>query len=265
MKYIVLGLLLPLFFIGCTNNKNGSTPSPSNVTNEVSSKKIFSENDNWLPINKNTDFETSRNYLINKSNQRAWLVAIISLFVTVLLVIAIVVMLPLKRVDVVAVKVDKNGFVEIVTNLQEEVMKTDEAIDKHFIARYVKTREQYYYNTLNQDYERTQMLSSKLVSDNYIKFMTADKTGRYETLKNKFEIEAEILSIVLNDSNGTKTSTIRVQTKEKDLTTSNVKENIKVITLTYDYLPMKQNSKSRLENPLGFVINSYRIDEEIKE
>ena len=211
------------------------------------------------------DFETSRNYLINKSNQRAWLVAIISLFVTVLLVIAIVVMLPLKRVDVVAVKVDKNGFVEIVTNLQEEVIKTDEAIDKHFIARYVKTREQYYYNTLNQDYERTQMLSSKLVSDNYIKFMTADKTGRYETLKNKFEIEAEILSIVLNDSNGTKTSTIRVQTKEKDLITSNVKENIKVITLTYDYLPMKQNSKSRLENPLGFVINSYRIDEEIKE
>ena len=211
------------------------------------------------------DFETSRNYLINKSNQRAWLVAIISLFVTVLLVIAIVVMLPLKRVDVVAVKVDKNGFVEIVTNLQEEVMKTDEAIDKHFIARYVKTREQYYYNTLNQDYERTQMLSSKLVSDNYIKFMTADKTGKYETLKNKFEIEAEILSIVLNDSNGTKTSTIRVQTKEKDLTTSNVQENIKVITLTYDYLPMKQNSKSRLENPLGFVINSYRIDEEIKE
>ena len=211
------------------------------------------------------DFETSRNYLISKSNQRAWLVAIISLFVTVLLVIAIVVMLPLKRVDVVAVKVDKNGFVEIVTNLQEEVMKTDEAIDKHFIARYVKTREQYYYNTLNQDYERTQMLSSKLVSDNYIKFMTADKTGRYETLKNKFEIEAEILSIVLNDSHGTKTSTIRVQTQEKDLTTSNVKENIKVITLTYDYLPMKQNSKSRLENPLGFVINSYRIDEEIKE
>ena len=211
------------------------------------------------------DFETSRSYLINKSNKRAWLVAIISLFVTVLLVIAIVVMLPLKRVDVVAVKVDKNGFVEIVTNLQEEVMKTDEAIDKHFIARYVKTREQYYYNTLNQDYERTQMLSSKLVSDNYIKFMTADKTGKYETLKNKFEIEAEILSIVLNDSNGTKTSTIRVQTKEKDLTTSNVQENIKVITLTYDYLPMKQNSKSRLENPLGFVINSYRIDEEIKE
>lgn len=61
MKYIVVGLLLPLFFIGCTNNKNVSTPSPSNVTNEVSSKKIFSENDNWLPINKNTDFQNAKN------------------------------------------------------------------------------------------------------------------------------------------------------------------------------------------------------------
>lgn len=221
--------------------------------------------DNDFDKNSALDFETSRSYLINKSNKRAWLVAIISLFVTVLLVIAIVVMLPLKRVDVVAVKVDKNGFVEVVTNLEEQIMKTDEAIDKHFIARYVKTREQYFYNTLNQDYERTQMLSSKLVSDNYIKFMTESKVGRYETLKNKFEIEAEILSIVLNDSNGTKTSTIRVETKTKDITTTNIVQNIKVITLTYDYLPMKQNSKSRLENPLGFVVNSYRIDEEIKE
>ena len=60
-KYLVLGLLLTLFFIGCTNNKNVSTSSPSNVTNEVSSKKIFSENDNWLPINKNTDFQNAKN------------------------------------------------------------------------------------------------------------------------------------------------------------------------------------------------------------
>ncbi len=59
MKYIVVGLLLPLFFIGCTNNKNVSTPS--NVTSEVSSKQIFSENDNWLPINKNTDFQNAKN------------------------------------------------------------------------------------------------------------------------------------------------------------------------------------------------------------
>ncbi len=64
MKYIVLGLLLLLFFIGCTNNKNVS--APSNVTNEISSKQIFSENDNWLPINKNTDFKNLKNEKVVK-------------------------------------------------------------------------------------------------------------------------------------------------------------------------------------------------------
>ena len=61
MKYIVFSFLFTFIFAGCTNNKNVSTPSPSNVTNEVSSKKIFSENDNWLPINKNTDFQNAKN------------------------------------------------------------------------------------------------------------------------------------------------------------------------------------------------------------
>ena len=60
-KYLVFSFLFALIFAGCTNNKNVSTPSPSNVTNEVSSKKIFSENDNWLPINKNTDFQNAKN------------------------------------------------------------------------------------------------------------------------------------------------------------------------------------------------------------
>ena len=64
MKYIVLGLLLPLFFIGCTNNKNVSTPSPSNVTNEVSSKKIFGEKDNWQPINKNNILDEKNNKVV---------------------------------------------------------------------------------------------------------------------------------------------------------------------------------------------------------
>ena len=61
MKYIVFSFLFTFIFAGCANNKNVSTPSPSNVTNEVSSKKIFSENDNWLPINKNTDFQNAKN------------------------------------------------------------------------------------------------------------------------------------------------------------------------------------------------------------
>ncbi|QKF77297.1 virB8 family protein [Arcobacter defluvii] len=210
------------------------------------------------------DYETSRNYLIISSNKRAWLVAGASLFVAVLLAIALATLIPLKRVDLAVVKVDKNGFIDIITNLDEQIITKDEALDKHFIGKYVKTREQYFYNTLNQDYENVQMYSNKDVSNVYVKQMTETKTGKLDTLKNKFEIEAEILSIVLNDSNGTKTSTVRVELKEKDVTTNSVAVITKVITLTYEYINLKQNAKQRLENPLGFIVNSYRIDDEIK-
>ena len=60
MKYIFMISLITLFFNGCTTtSKNVETPLK--VENEVSSKKIFSENDNWLPINKNTDFQNAKN------------------------------------------------------------------------------------------------------------------------------------------------------------------------------------------------------------
>lgn len=229
----------------------------------MAKKTVSTENHNQ---DQAIDFETSRNYLILKSNSRAWTVALSSLFVTTLLSIAIIVMLPLKRVDLVVVKVDKNGFVEMVTDLNEQVFTPDEALDRHFIGRYVKTREQYFYNTLNQDYEKTQMFSSAIVAEKYVKDMINGKNSKYETLKNRFEIEAEILSIVLGDSNGTKTSTVRVQLNTKDLSSHSITKSIKVVTLTYKYVAtLQQKAKARLENPLGFIVDSYRVDEEIIE
>lgn len=211
------------------------------------------------------DFEDSRNYLIIKSNRRAWTVATISLVVTLILSLAVVFLTPLKTVELAVVKVDKNGFVDIVTQLDEQVITTDEAIDKHFIGRYIKTREQYYFGSLNKDFETVQMLSSSDVSQKYINEMINKKTGRAEVYKDKQEVDVHIISIVLNKKVDEFVATIRVETVERDVKNTTGVNTIKVITLTYEYLPIKLNTKSRLENPLGFVVTSYRVDEEIKE
>lgn len=211
------------------------------------------------------DFEASRNYLFIKSNKRAWAVATVSLVVTLILSLAVVFLTPLKTVELAVVKVDKNGFVDIVTQLDEQVITTDEAIDKHFIGRYIKTREQYYFGSLNKDFETVQMLSSSDVSQKYINEMVNKKTGRAEVYKDKQEVDVHIISIVLNKKVDEFVATIRVETVERDVKNTTGVNTIKVITLTYEYLPIKLNTKSRLENPLGFVVTSYRVDEEIKE
>ena len=81
-------------------------------------KEITNDNFNQ---SKALDFESSRLYIIDKSNKRAWLVTFIFGFISILLTIAIIVMLPLKKVDLAVVKVDKNGFLDVITNIQEEI------------------------------------------------------------------------------------------------------------------------------------------------
>ena len=95
------------------------------------------------------NYDVSRNEEINKSSKRAWTVAIISLIITLFLGFALMLLTPLKTVELMVVKVDKNGFVDIITKLDEQVLTTTEAMDKSFVNRYVKTKEQYYFETLN--------------------------------------------------------------------------------------------------------------------
>ena len=59
-KYLVFSFLFTFIFAGCTTTSK-NVEAPLKVENEVNSKQLFSENDNWLPINKNTDFKNAKN------------------------------------------------------------------------------------------------------------------------------------------------------------------------------------------------------------
>lgn len=218
----------------------------------------YNEKDAW-------NYDVSRNEEIRKSSKRAWTVAYISLALTIIVAIALMLLTPLKTVELMVVKVDKNGFVDIKTQLDEEVLTTSEAIDKSFVNRYVKTKEQYYFETLNTDFETVQMFSAPNVQKDYVKSMTNKQNGKATVLGDKNFIEVKILSIGLSNKNDEKIATVRIETSKKTKNSDIEEKDIKVITLTYEYLPLKQNASLRLENPLGFIVNSYRVDEEIRE
>lgn len=106
-------------------------------------------------------YEASLRYLIEKSNQRAWLIAFIASFISILSIVAICLLTPLKTVEPYVIKVDnKTGETGIVTILNEENFTSSEVLDKFFINEYVKSREGYYYNILQKDYLKVQLYSS---------------------------------------------------------------------------------------------------------
>ncbi len=220
---------------------------------------------NQNEINSNAlNFEASVRYLIEKSNQRAWLVAFISMAISIISIVAVVFLTPLKTTEPYVIRVDNTtGMVDIITSLQEEQISSIEALDKYFISQYIKAREGYYYKFLNQDYLLTQLMSDENVANDY-RAIYAGANALDQIYKDNVEVSVKILSIVLGNSNGVKTSTIRALINKKDSVTKSIKQSTKVITLSYDFLQAKTSEENRILNPLGFKVTNYRIDEEIR-
>ncbi|ELE4958572.1 VirB8 family type IV secretion system protein [Campylobacter coli] len=215
-------------------------------------------------FNSAMDYEASFRYLIEKSNKRAWLIAFVSIFIAIISIVAVVLLTPLKTIEPYVIRVDNTtGMVDILTMLDEKEISSNEALDKYFISQYVKAREGYYYELLNQDYLLTQLMSSEKVANEYRAWYEGEN-ARDQILKNSNEVNVQILSIVLGNSNGVKTSTIRAKIITKNLNTRGLSESTKVITLSYDYILAKASEENRILNPLGFKVTNYRIDEEIR-
>ncbi|EAJ7210548.1 type IV secretion system protein [Campylobacter coli] len=215
-------------------------------------------------FNSAMDYEASFRYLIDKSNKRAWLIAFVSIFIAIISIVVVVLLTPLKTIEPYVIRVDNTtGMVDILTMLDEKEISSNEALDKYFISQYVKAREGYYYELLNQDYLLTQLMSSEKVANEYRAWYEGEN-ARDQILKNSNEVNVQILSIVLGNSNGVKTSTIRAKIITKNLNTRGLSESTKVITLSYDYILAKASEENRILNPLGFKVTNYRIDEEIR-
>lgn len=152
------------------------------------------------------------------------------------------------------------GAVDAVSTLNEEEKTYGEVVDTYFIAQFVQSYESYNYYNIQNDYDKTILMSVDQVSNQYksIYDSTAGNTGRDAELGQQGTREVNIISVVPNINTGS--ATVRFET----LTSSSrgtFKENW-VATLTYEYVAASIDPDIRLLNPLGFVVTSYRADKE---
>lgn len=225
---------------------------------------MINNNDNETAIS----YVASIRYLVEKSNKRAWTIAIISAIIALASIIAVALMTPLKQAIPYVIRVDNTtGMVDIITSINEEQWASNEALDKYFTSQYVKVREGYYYNLLTQDYTLTQIYSSPQVAQDYVRIYEG-ANARQDILKANNEVSIDINSVVLGESAGIKTATIRFNAVTKVLNNnggSTMQTSAKVATLSYNYSPADLTTEDeRLKNPLGFKVLTYRIDDEIR-
>ncbi|GAL15381.1 inner membrane protein forms channel for type IV secretion of T-DNA complex VirB8 [Vibrio astriarenae] len=116
------------------------------------------------------DFEVAQSVLLAKSERRAWMVAGSLGVVTVIALLAVALLVPLKTVEPYLVSVDKNsGHTQLITALdsQTHVISSQEAVNNYWVANYLRWREVYDWYTLQDDYNMTRLLSSAPVRTEY--------------------------------------------------------------------------------------------------
>jgi type IV secretion system protein VirB8 len=208
------------------------------------------------------DWEASKTLARERSERRAWTVAIASAIMTVLSWLAIVLMMPLKTTEAYVVRVDNaTGVPDIVTAMEDKKVTGDEVMDKYWLAQYVLARETYDWHTLQQDYDKVGLLSSPNVGKEYAEQFEG-KEALDKRYGEKIRATVKVISVV---PSGADTGTVRfIKTTKRVDEEGPGTATSWVATVAFEYRnPSIIKESQRLVNPFGFQVLSYRVDPEM--
>jgi len=208
------------------------------------------------------DWEASKTLDREKSERRAWTVAIAAAIMTVLSWLAIVIMMPLKEAVPYVIRVDNaTGVPDIVTAMDDKQVTGDEVMDKYWLAQYVLARETYDWHTLQTDYEKVGLLSSANVGKAYAELFEGKEAldKRYGA---NIRATVKVISVV---PSGAETGTVRfIKTTKRAEEEGPGTSTSWVATIAFEYRnPSVIKESQRLVNPFGFQVLSYRVDPEM--
>ena len=219
-------------------------------------------------LQANRDWEIDRALMLERSERRAWAAAAAGLAIGLIGIAAVFVQGPLRKVVEIPIVVDRvTGETTIQQRLSEETIPAMEALDKHNLATFVRSREAYSWMFLQRDFDQVARMAVPAVFAEYNRQFEGDgalqkKVGSTEEWRiNIVGVRLRASGRSGNQSDATVTYDKVVHMTDRtlpDVTTRHV------ASVVYQYQPKVLAKESdRLENPFGFVVTAYRSDPEI--
>ncbi|MFP1132973.1 virB8 family protein [Asticcacaulis sp. W401b] len=214
---------------------------------------------------KAQDWEADRQGQLQRSERRAWRVAMLATGVAAVAVVALATLAPLRRTVPYVFEVDRaTGNVAFVQAADDRTTRGyQEIVDKHWAQRYVLARESYVYKLLQTDYDTTLGLSDDRTARGYAQLFEGDN-ARDKRFGTNTEQTVDVHSIALAPDNIGSKAVVRFSKTTRHLDSGLVEPpQTYVATLAYEYVPsMSGREKDLINNPLGFRVTSYRVDPE---
>lgn len=220
------------------------------------------------PFNANRDWEIDRALMLERSERRAWRVAVAGLVLGLIGIAAVFVQGPLRRVVEIPIVVDRvTGETTIQQRLSEETIPAMEALDKHNLATFVRAREGYSWMFLQRDFDQVARMTVPAVFADYNRQFEGDGALQ-EKLGASEDWRINVIGVRLSASgrSGNRGEATVTYDKVVRLTDRNLPEvtTRHVASVVFQYQPKVLAKESdRIENPFGSVVLAYRSDPEI--
>ena len=216
----------------------------------------------------NRGWEIDRALMLERSERRAWWVALAGLILGLIGIAAVFVQGPLRRVVEIPIVVDRvTGEATIQQRLSVETIPPMEALDKHNLATFVRARESYSWMFLQRDFDQVARMAVPVVFNDYNRQFEGDgalqkKVGASED----WRINVVGVRLAASGRSGNRGEATVTYDKVVRLTDRNLPDvtTRHVASVVFQYQPkVLAKERDRLENPFGFVVMAYRSDPEI--
>ena len=224
-------------------------------------------------VSRSANFELTIADIAKRSERRAWWVAFAAIAMALILAGGYFYMLPLKQKVPYLVMADAYTGTATVARLDGDFamrgITTRDAVNRSNVAHFVLARESYDLALVNlRDWKTVQTMASSGVKAEYTAmFSSTDPGGWVKQYGSNQSIRVKLLSIQLIGGGPGKTprgATVRFQRSlfNKSNGGSRPLDN-KIATVEFTYKQnLEMDDQNRIENPLGFWVTSYRVDDD---
>lgn len=227
-------------------------------------------------VARSVDFETTVSDLAQRSERRAWMVAFCAICMSLMLAGGYVYFLPLKEKVPYIVLADAYTGMSSLTRITDDVVNrritASEAINRSNITHFILARESFDVTMINlRDWATVLTMSAPNIARAYTDLHALDNPNApYKTYGRDRAVRVKILSIVLiggGDGTTPKGATVRFQRSVfNKVSGQTVPLDSKIATMAFSYKPdLKMDDQYRVENPLGFQVTDYRVDNDYAE
>lgn len=222
---------------------------------------------------RSVNFELTIADIARRSERRAWWVAFAAMAMALILAGGYFYMLPLKQKVPYLVMADAYTGTATVARLDGDFamrgVTTREAVNRSNVAHFVLARESYDLALVNlRDWKTVQTMASSGVKAEYTAmFSSTNPNGWVKQYGQHQSIRIKLLSIQLIGGGPGVTprgATVRFQRVLFNKSNGGSRTlDSKIATIEFTYKQnLEMDDQNRLENPLGFWVTSYRVDDD---